>query len=74
MQDGSRNRPRSFAAERLYAGRHFVEHDAKTEEIASSVECFSPDLLRRHIGDRSHCKPGFGENAGLRIQCRREAL
>ena len=49
-QDGVRDKPRGLAPERQNAGHHFVENDAKGEQVGARVEFFSPNLFGRHVG------------------------
>src|SRR5208282_6143104 len=51
FEDGVEYHRRSAARERLPAGRHFIEHDAKTEKIRARVERFAARLFRRHVSD-----------------------
>jgi hypothetical protein len=53
--------------------RHFVEHEAKREEIGAGVELLAARLLRRHVVDRSDGHAGRGEHLA-RDACLRRRL
>ena len=42
-------------------GRHFVEHDAQTEQVRARVEFLAQRLFGRHVGYRSHRRTGTGQ-------------
>ena len=44
--------------------RHFMEHDAKREEVRPVVQRFGADLLRRHVRRRSH-HTAYARQVGL---------
>src|SRR5579872_1070112 len=50
-----------MAAKGQDAGRHFVEHSAKREEIGAGIKFFAARLLRRHVGHGSDGGAGTGE-------------
>ena len=37
--------------------QHFIEDDAKREQVAAPIGVLPQDLLRRHIGDRADDLP-----------------
>ena len=46
------------------AGGHFVEHRAHCIDIGTRVCSLALQLFGRHVGQRSHEGPGFGQAGG----------
>ena len=63
VQDLVPDDPLGGAGERQLAGRHLVEHHAEGEKIGASVQRLATNLLRRHVGDRTH--RGAGARQGV---------
>src|ERR1035437_9935498 len=63
VQDGIHQQNTILAHERPVACRRFVEHHTQGEQITASINLFSADLLRRHVGRGS----GDGAFLGERI-------
>src|SRR5262249_40240092 len=60
IENRIKNHSRGIAAERQCAGCHFIEHDSKGKQVASSVDLLSSDLFWRHVSQGS----GDGVSAG----------
>ena len=75
MENCFKDRGRRGSRERLFPGRHFVEHDAQRKKIGARVERLAKRLLGRHIGNRAHGRARHGEIQiilrGLRRESRR---
>ena len=61
IQNGLKDRRRTFSAEGHGARRHFVEDGSKGKQIGAAVEVFAPGLLRRHVGDGADGGAGAGQ-------------
>ena len=51
---------------RLFAGQHFIEHDAQRKNVAAAVHGASLHLLGRHIAGRAHDVRGLLRAAELK--------
>src|ERR1022692_4977543 len=58
IQDRIKHRACRVAPERQGARTHLVQHRTKRKEIGAGVQFLSPDLLGRHVGDRSQRTAG----------------
>src|SRR6516165_8533109 len=58
IKDGLEDHSRAFPSERYLPSRHFIEHGSEREQVGSSVQLLSTDLLRRHVGDGSEHTAG----------------
>ena len=60
VEDGVEHGSRGCALKGQRPGGHFVEHNAKGEEIGAAVEFFAEGLFWRHVGDGAQSRAGDG--------------
>src|ERR1700752_4438116 len=48
-------------------GRHLIQNDTQTEDVAPAVDGFASRLLRRHIIDSTHYGSGYGIGRGIAL-------
>src|SRR5207248_11358275 len=46
----------ALARERVFAGHHFVEHDAQRKDVAPAIDRAALHLFRRHVARRADRK------------------
>lgn len=77
VQNGAHGVRGRIAAEGTLSREHFVQDAAESKKIGAAVDLLSPDLLGRHISDRSHHLPfrrvahfrgAFRHGLGFRLQ------
>ena len=55
----------ALARERLFAGHHFVEHNAQRKDVAPAIDGAALHLFRRHVAGRAHDVRGLLDGAEL---------